>query len=87
MYDGSDFSAGGGSVAQAVEHLGAVLPVPLHLDVQVEVGPLGEFRPHGGADGLEDLAPLADDDGLLGVALDEDLDSGCAATPTRSPGR
>ncbi len=40
----------GGSVAEAVEHLGAVLPVLLDLHVEVEVGALGQRLAHGDAD-------------------------------------
>ena len=70
-------------VTETVEHLGPVLPAPLHLHVQIEVGPLGELLAHGDPDRFEHFAALADDDRLLRVALDDDLARGCAATPTR----
>ena len=59
--------------------------MPLDLHVQVEVGALGQRLAHGGADRLEDLAALADDDGLLRVALDDDLDADVRPLPLGHP--
>ena len=47
--------------------------------------PSGSCLAHGDADRLEDLAALADDDGLLRVALDDDLDADVRPLPLGDP--
>src|ERR671910_1323377 len=59
------------SVPQPVQLLGVVLPLAQDGDVQLEVHPGGEQRLHAGprlaADGLDDLAALAEQHRLLAV--------------------
>src|SRR4029079_11979099 len=63
------------SVAEAVEGVGAALPVALDLDLGVEVHPRAEERLELlaglGAGGLDQRAALTDDHALLRLALDE----------------
>ena len=47
--------------------------------------PSGQLLAHGDADRLEDLAALADDDGLLRVALDDDFDADVRPLPLGHP--
>ena len=49
------------------------LPVLVHLHMELQKGALGQLEAHGGAHRLEHRAPMADDDALLGLALDQDL--------------
>src|SRR3954465_11847218 len=66
------------SVPQALDAIGAVLPVLVALDHQLQERTLGQLRPGARADLLQDAASLADDHPFLTVALDEDL-----AAPSR----
>src|SRR3954452_9495169 len=74
-------------VPEPVEGLGAALPVLVDLDEQLQEGALGKLLAHGGADLLQDLAPLADDDALLRLALDEDLAADAWPLPLCYPTR
>src|SRR5690606_38875819 len=66
------------SEAEAAELLGVALPVLRDLDVEVEVHPRAEQgldpAPGPGADLPQPRPSAADDDGLLGVPLDEQVD-------------
>src|SRR5919205_1572329 len=70
----SDFGVVDTSVAQPVELLGVVLPLPQHRDVQVEVHPAAEQLlqpgPGLGADPLDHLAAPAEQHRLLAGPLD-----------------
>src|SRR3954451_9109204 len=72
---------------ERVEGLGAALPVLVDLHEQLQVGALGKLLAHGGADLLQDLPPLADDDALLRLALDEDLAADAWPLPLCYPTR
>src|SRR5215218_9090993 len=62
------------SVAQPVELLGVVLPLPQHRDVQLQVHPRAEQLLHAdprlATDGLDDLPAPAQQHRLLAVPLD-----------------
>ena len=74
------------SETEAVERLGAALPVLVDLHEQLDVGTGRQLLAHGDADLLEDGAPLADHDPLLRVALDQDLAADARPLPLRHPG-
>src|SRR4051794_24276457 len=70
-----------GGLVEALDAVGAVLPVLVDGDEQLEVGAGRELLAHPRTGLLQHGAALADHHALLAVALDEDLDADAGPLP------
>src|SRR6478672_11220529 len=69
------------SVTEALDPIGAPLPVLVDGDEELDEGAFGQLPADRRADLLEHAAALADHHALLAVALDDDLDPDAGPLP------